>query len=152
MSVDYIVASLPALVFGQDPALSWDGLVERVPDVERQLARSAWLDLEVQLRNAVAEARDGAADRRPADGCSIYWRNRVQACFSEKDVLRRDELLDRVWWDAAAELTSVTAPLGSGALLTYAVRLRIALKRKLISAAEGNAAFDRLTSGTKVVF
>ena len=110
-------------------------------------------DLETQLRNAVAEARVGNADfSRPASGCSLFWKNRVLACFQEKDVARRDELLDRVWWDAAEELMSPSAPLGEGALAAYAIRLKVALRRGMISTDAGNAAFDRLTAKTKVTF
>lgn len=153
MSIDYIVSSLPALAFGVPAPISWERFAEAVGDAAdlRRLI-GAFDDLETQLRNAVAVARDGAADCRPAVGCSLYWRNRIAACFAERDVLRRDELIDRVWWDAAGELTPPEAPLGRGALATYAVRLRIALRRTLVSEDRGNAAFDRLTAGTKVSF
>lgn len=151
MSVDYIVASLPVLAFGAPAPISWERFCEAAGDalVARALAAGGWSDLETQLRNAMAEARGGSKYAHPATGCSLYWRNRVLACFQEKDVLRRDELLDRVWWDAAGELTPPSEPLGAGALATYAVRLKIALKRAKISAADGNAAFDRLTAETK---
>lgn len=149
MSIDYIVASLPALRFGEPPALTWEKFVS-LGDVE---IPSAWTDLETQLRNAMAEARGGGEKfRHAADGCSLYWKNRVLACFQEKDVLKRDELLDRVWWDAAGELTPPTSPLGQGALATYAIRLKIALRRAKISTAAGNAAFDQLTAETKRAF
>ena len=95
----------------------------------------------------MVDARGGDAKyRRAADGCSLYWRDRVRACFQEADVLRRDELLDRVWWDAAGELTPPAAPLGRGALLTYAVRLKIALKRSAVSTERGGEVFDGMTS------
>jgi len=146
MSVDYIVASLPSLSFDAPAPISWERFCEIagtdvIPD--------KWNDIEVQLRNAQAEARGGENARHPATGCSLFWKSRVLACFQEKDVLKREELLDKAWWDAAAELTNVTAPLGKGALATYAVRLKIALKRSKISAEAGNAAFDRLTAETK---
>lgn len=146
MSTDYIVASLPALTFGSPAPISWERFVSLAGE---PVECFAWTDLETQLKNAIAEARNGAKFARPAVGCSLYWKNRVLACFQEKDVLRRDELLDRVWWDAAEELTSPTSPLGRGAVATYAVRLRIALKRDLISADAGNEVFDRLTAETK---
>lgn len=146
MSTDYIVASLPALRFGEPPAITWEKFAS-LADVE---IPSAWTDLETQLRNALVEARGGDAKfRHAADGCSLYWKSRVLACFQERDVLKRDELLDRVWWDAAGELTPPTSPLGRGALATYAIRLRIALRRAKISTDAGNAAFDRLTAETK---
>ena len=154
MSVDAIVAGLPALRFGDAAPISWDAFLEKCGGeagrVVRGLGGGAWADLETQLRNAAADARGGDAKyRRAAEGCSLYWRDRVRACFQEADVLRRDELLDRVWWDAAGELTPPESPLGRGALLTYAVRLRIALKRSAISQERGGAAFDRMTAETR---
>ena len=154
MSVDSIVASLPSLRFGEPAPLSWEKCLAACWDeaewVVGRLGSGQWADLETQLRNAMAEARGGDARfQRPAAGCSLYWRDRVRACFQESDVLRRDELLDRVWWDAAGELTPPAAPLGRGALLTYAVRLRIALKRGAASAEKGGAAFGRMTAGTR---
>ena len=80
--------------------------------------------------------------------CPIY----VLDSFFEEEVADRDDVHDRVWGDAAGELTPPAAPLGKGALLTYAIRLRIALKRACISAEAGNAAFDRLTAASKVTF
>ena len=153
MTVDYIVSSLPALAFGQPAPMSWDGFValcgDRAGDVEAMLGGGEWADLETQLRNAAAQARAGDGFARPARGCSIYWRDRVAACFQEKDVLRRDEMIDRVWWDAAGELSPAASPLGMGALAAYAVRLKIALRRDMISKDKGNEAFDRLTAETK---
>lgn len=151
MSIDYIVASLPALSFDAPAPLTWERFCG-IADGERVLkclGKGGWDDLETQLRNALAEARGGEQYQRPAAGCALYWKNRVLACFQEKDVLKREELLDRVWWDAAGELTPPTEPLGTGALATYAVRLKIALKRATISKDAGNAAFDRLTAETK---
>ena len=148
MSVDYIVSSLPTLAFNAPAPLSWEDFVSRGGGAPAPQAK-IWTDLETQLRNAVAEARGGERFKRPADGCSLYWKNRVLSCFQEKDVAKRDELLDRVWWDAAGELTPPSEPLGKGALATYAIRLKIALKRTAISKESGNAAFDRLTAETK---
>ena len=150
MSTDYIVSSLPTLVFNAPAPLTWEAFATRGGIVSAAQKRE-WRDLETQLRNAVAEARGGERFKRPADGCSLYWKNRVLACFQEKDVAKRDELLDRVWWDAAGELTPPSEPLGKGALATYAIRLKIALKRTAISKESGNAAFDRLTAETKGV-
>jgi len=152
MSVDYIVASLPQLTFGVPAPLTREQFVERCGG-EIELP-AEWSDLDAELRNAMVEARSGGASaqlrfRRPVVGCRLYWRNRVLACFQEKDVLRREELLNRVWWDAAGELTPPASPLGKGALATYAIRLDIALRRDLISRDGGNAAFERLTAETR---
>ena len=148
MSTDYIVASLPTLAFNAPAPLSWEKFAA-ITGGGDALIPAKWTDLETQLRNAMAEARGGERFSRPADGCSLYWKNRVLACFQEKDVAKRDELLDRVWWDAAGELTPPSEPLGKGALATYAIRLKVALKRTMISKDTGNAAFDRLTAETK---
>ena len=155
MSIDAIVAGLPALAFGDAAPISWDAFLERCGDeaarVVRSLREGAWADLETQLRNAMVDARGGDAKyRRAADGCSLYWRDRVRACFQETDVLKRDELLDRVWWDAAGEMTPPASPLGRGALVTYAVRLGIVLKRGAISEEKGAAALDRMTSQSNI--
>jgi len=156
MSVDYIVSCLPALGFGAGAPLTWEKFLEACGDqadnLLRNLREGAWADLETQLNNAMAEARGGEKYKRPATGCSLYWKNRLLACFQERDVLKRDEMLDRVRWDAAGELTPPAEPLGRGALLTYAIRLKIALKRAAISADAGNAVFDQLTAATKVKF
>ena len=149
MSIDYVVASLPALSFGAPAPISWAKFAEMAGDDATPPAE--WTDLETQLRNALAEARGGAKFKRPAGGCSVFWRNRIAAAYAEKDVARRDELLDRVWWDAAGELTAPAAPLGRGALQTYAIRLKIALRRAAISKDRGNEAFDRLTAETKTI-
>ena len=149
LSTDYIVASLPQLAFGQPAPMAWDAFVAACGGAAPASAK--WADLETQLRNALAEARGGAKWKRPAAGCSLYWRGRVLACFQEKDVLKRQDLLDKTWWDAAGELTSPTAPLGRGALATYAVRLAIAIRRDKISKEKGNAAFDRLAAETKTI-
>ncbi len=157
MTVDYIVASLPALAFDQPPPISWErfwdiageALTGKVGSPSRPPANPKWLDLETQMKNAIAEARGGSNYKRPASGCSLYWQGRVMAAFQERDPLKRETLLDKIWWDAAGELVDPTAPLGRGALNAYAVRLKIALKRGRISADAGNAAFDRLTAETK---
>ena len=152
MSVDYIVASLPALQFDAPAPISWEKFIATAPDADDIVAKSGWGDLETQLRNAMAAARNGAKYMRPADGCSLYWKNRVTACFSEKNVAKRQDMIDKVWWDAAEELTTPASPLGKGALATYAVRLKIALRRSAASKEKGNAAFDSVTSKTKISF
>lgn len=147
MTVDYIVASLPSLVFGNPAPMTWEKFTEFTGYAGHP---AKWREMETALRNAMAEARGGERMKRPSSVCSLYWKNRVLACFQERDVARREELLDRVWWDAAEELTPLTNPLSAGALATYAVRLEIALKRDKISQSKGNAVFDRLTEETRL--
>jgi len=152
MTTDYIVSSLPALQFGAPAPMAAEAFEALAGDAAKR-ALVPWKDLETQLRNALAEARGGGAKfRRPAEGCSVYWRKRVLDCFAEKDVAKRDEMLDRVWWDAAGELVKPSDPLGPGALAAYAVRLKVALRRSKISRDAGNAAFDAVVSVAKPSF
>lgn len=142
--------------------------VERLAAVERGrgddgdgAARShavvaEWLDVDARLRNALAAERararglDASGWLRPADGCSLYWDGRIAAAYQERDAGRRDELLDRVRWDAAGELTPCEAPLSARAVFTYAIRLLIVLRRRAIERDAGNAALDRLTAASRV--
>lgn len=149
MTLDAIMASLPALSFGENAPLNLarfrslcDG---RDPLATGPLARK-WQDLETQLRNAAAAARGKSEHARPATGCSIYYKNRVTACFAETDPAKRQDMLDKVWWDAAGELADPSAPLGEGALAAYAVRLSIAERRRAADAAKGMEAFDAMTA------
>ncbi len=155
MSVDYIVASLPAIQFDAPAPIAWEAFAEKCggeDEVAKLVGSRGWNDIETQLRNAMAEARGGAKYVRPAEGCSLYWKNRVTACFQEKDVAARQRLLDKVWWDAAEELVPPASHLGPGALAAYAVRLKIALRRSAISKEKGGAAFDAVTAETKLNF
>ena len=56
MSTDYIVSSLPSLVFDVPAPLTWEKFVEMTGE---NVIPAAWSDLETQLRNAMAEARGG---------------------------------------------------------------------------------------------
>lgn len=148
MTVDYIVSSLPPLAFDAPAPIDEAGFGAACGG--RPPAPPArWRDLETQLRNAMAEMRGGRDRRRAAEGCDLYWQHRVRACFQEPSVLRREDALDRVWWDAAGELTDPAAPLGAGALATYAVRLGIALRRTRRNRQAGEGVFERLTSENK---
>lgn len=144
MTLDYAISSLPTLVFGAPPPIDADKFREIAGDGFD--IGDEWRDLETQLRNAIAEARGGEKWKRPAKGCSLYWRNRIAECFQEKDTGRRDELIDRVFWDAAGSLENPSSPLGLGALRAYAARLQIALKRAKASKDAGLQLFENLTS------
>ena len=139
MICDYTVASLPPLAFGAPPPLTAEKFREMAGDVDMG---GEWRDLETELKNAVAEARGGERWKRPVAGCRLYWRNRIAECFQEKDPARRDEAIDRVFWDAAGTLEDVAAPLGIGALRAYAARLAIALRRSAAAAEEGRRLFE----------
>jgi hypothetical protein len=142
MTVDYILSSLPALTFGDKAPMSWERFTEIAGG---SYDPGAFSDLETQIKNAIAEARGGEKYRRPAEGVSLYWRNRTLACFQEHDVAKRERMLDKVRWDAAGELADPASPLGRGALATYAERLKLLIKNSRFSAADGEKALSRLT-------
>ena len=155
MPVDYIVSSLLPLAFDVPPPYTAEQFAAIAGEIEPP---RAWLDLEAQMRNAIAEERarlnaargsgetDASKWKRPADGCALYWTNRVRAACAEKDPLKRDAAIDRVFWDAAGELTPPASPLSRGALQTYSIRLGIALKRASRSTEAGNAVLDKLST------
>lgn len=156
MPIDYIVASLQPLMFDGPAPYDWNRFLAmmpegfEVPDAVAGTGSPRWRELETQLRNAMAAARGGDKYSRPTTGCDLYWQNRVTAAFQEKNPLKRESLIDRVWWDAAGELTPVSSPLSNGALETYAIRLKIALKRNGIARESGDAIFGRLTDAAEV--
>ena len=91
MNLDYIVTSLPALSFGEKPAITLDEFIAHLGGEQPKLT-DEWCDLETQLRNAVAACRGRPFDARAAHGCAIYWRDRIRECFAENDIFRRDEI------------------------------------------------------------
>ena len=157
MSIDYIVSSLQPLSFDAPPPYTAEQFAAIAGNVELP---AAWRDLEAQMRNAIAEERarmnslrgsgetDASKWKRPTEGCMLYWTSRIRAACAEKDPLKRDNAIDRVFWDAAGELTPPASPLSSGALQTYAIRLGIAQKRASRSTEAGNAVLDKLLSPT----
>ena len=156
MPIDYIVASLKPLMFDGPAPYDWERFISmipsgfEVPDAVAGTGSPRWRELETQLRNSMASARGGDKYRRVSTGCDLYWQNRIAAAFQEKNPLKRESLIDRVWWDAAGELTPVSSPLSQGALETYAIRLRIALKRNRIAREAGDAIFGNLTDSVEV--
>ena len=151
MNYSFLVSSLPQLEFNMPAPLTREKFIEMCEGewpVKGALL-SKWRDLDCQMRNAIAEARGGLKYVRETHGCSLFWRGRITQAFQEKDILKREELIDKVRWDAAGELTPCESPLSKGALATYAIRLEIVLKRAMISRDGGKDAFDRLTAETK---
>ncbi|MBO5940798.1 MAG: hypothetical protein J6R18_06370 [Kiritimatiellae bacterium] len=155
MPIDYIAASLQPLSFDGQAPYSWDQFLSLmpagfvVPDAVTGVGSARWSEIETQLRNSIAIARGSEKHCRIASSCDLYWQNRVSAAFQEKDPLKRETLIDRVWWDAAGELTPLSSPLSYGALETYALRLKIVLKRNGVSKKDGDAIFDKLTSAAE---
>ena len=146
MSVDYIVASLPPLDFDGPAPMTRERFDEIVRGVDLSGVAGKWRDLETQMRNAIAVARGGAKWQRPAKGCSVYWRGRAAAAFAEKSPMARENALDRMWWDAAGEMTPPESPLSKGALFTYSVRLDVVLRRNRIARDSGREIVGQLVS------
>ena len=149
MSIDYIVSSLQPLSFDGPAPYTWEEFCALMPDGTAPVESARWRDMDAQLRNAMAVARGGDKHCRPVSGCDLYWRNRVSAAFQEKDPLKRETLLDRVWWDAAGELSPTSSPLSRGALEAYAIRLKIALKRNRISREAGDGIFENIANAAE---
>ena len=160
MSAEYLISSLQPIPFDGPAPVSRAEFraacrrelgFEPLSAGDNHAAARAWRDLETQLGNTCASERakalgvNGDKYLRPADGCSLFWRGRIAAAFAEADPLRRQSAIDRVYWDAAQELTPAADPLAVGAAYTYLVRLGIAERRARISAAEGNSVFDRIS-------
>ncbi len=171
MGADYLISSLPSISLdapAQTTAEKFLALVREQLSAKDAAAVETiftdaqsdhklvleWRDLETQLRNAIATERaraknvDAAKWIRSAAGCSLYWRSRVIAAYQEKDLAKRDRLIDGVLFDAAGELTNVASPLSVGAVFTYAIRLRLALRRNVINVDAGNEVFNRLTAAS----
>ena len=171
MAADYLIASLPPLTLDGPAPLAMDRFLaacreqlgeKTTAGIEAALACATsnhpvaerWRDLETQLRNAAAAERARLADqdpakwRRPAEGCALYWTNRVTAAFQEKDPAKRERLLDQVRWDAAGELTPTASPLSAAAAFTYAIRLAISIRRSALGTDAGNEVFNRLTAAS----
>ena len=161
MAADYLIASLPVVPFdGPAPVQLSDFLAscraelgyEPLSDDDTSATARKWRDLETQMRNAAAAERakalgvDAAKYRREASGCSLYWRDRIGAAFSERDPLKRQTAIDRVFWDAAGELVPASSPLSAAAAYAYRVRLEIAARRASVSKDEGNKVFDGITA------
>ena len=144
MTVDYILASLPSLSFDAPPPMS----TERFREIAGSAAEPGpeWTDFETELKNAVASARNGEKWLRPVRGCRLFWRNRVFECFRETDVAKRQDALDKVWWDAAGELADSASPLGRGALAAYGIRLAVCERRASASKDAGMAVFSSFKS------
>ena len=161
MAADFLIASLPTVPFDGPAPLSLTDFLARckaelgfepLSDDDKSATAAKWRDLETQMRNAAANerakalGRDAAKYRRETPGCSVYWQNRIAAAFAETDPLKRQTILDKVFWDAADDLVPPASPLSAAAAYAYRIRLEIAARRAAVSKEEGNKVFDGITS------
>lgn len=145
----YLGATLPTLVFGDPPPFPsaefrrtcegimppadlalLDAVLEGRPSDRPGFARD-WHDRETQLRNAVARARaahagtDARSYLREHGGYDVSVAKAVTDAFSKPNPLEREMELDRCRWRLAEDLARFE-PFGLAAVLSFAVRLRIA--------------------------
>ncbi len=145
----YLVSSLPTLRIGEKPpmgaeafraaCIGWlsedeleiiDAVLENREPTMIGCA-SAWWNGEVQLRDAVVRVRaknrntDAARFLQPYDGFSATIEKMVTDAFTRPDPLEQEMELDRARWTLVDEL-AVAAPFGFAAILTFAVKVRIA--------------------------
>lgn len=169
MSADYLISSLPGLTFDGEAPITMEYFLS---NVHSQLSRCdaqgvedvingnpsshpiavKWSDIDTQIRNAIAAQRAKQMEKdpskwlRPAEGCSLYWKDRIVSAFNEKDPTSRQRQIDLARFEAAGELTPVTSPLSTAAVFTYAIRLEITLRRSSMNIDQGNNVFDKLTA------
>ena len=150
MNLYYTVSSLPGLPFGDPPPFSPEDLAAQsegvLSDADLASLRAVvrgdleaaggafaadWRRAETQLRNAVASIRaerlreDAAPYLHAHQGFDVSIERAVADAFTKPNPLERERELDRCRWRLLDDMTR-EEPFGLGALLAYALRLRIA--------------------------
>ncbi len=166
MPYHYLVASLPLLSFGEPPPFSSREFLARCAGVldadhlealealfaGRSLGGGAaaedWSARETQLRNAVARARagrlgvDSRGFERDHRGYDVLLGQAVANALG-KTPLESERGLDRERWRIAEELT-FRDPFGFGAVLGFALKLRITERWAGLSDEAGMRSFETL--------
>jgi hypothetical protein len=166
MSYEYLVASLPMLFPGDPPpfgvadflyrcagVLSPEHhrtlerlLAGRVDETDHPAARE-WAARDIQLRNAVAQARATAwqADARPHlrdhPGFDGVVRDGVADALTKPTPLERERALDRCRWRVLDEIALGDA-FGMGAVVAFAMKLQIASRWAGLTPDAGGAALE----------
>ncbi len=168
MSHEYLVSSLPLLFFGDPPPFTVEVFRARCagplgPDERRVLDRvtegraeeaahpfaQAWVRAETQLRNEAARVRaarrgvDAAPFQRSHAGYSMAIHQAVSDAFEKPDPLEREQTLDRGRWALLDELVGQDR-FGLGAVLAYALKLRIAERWAGMTGEAGAARLEEL--------
>ncbi len=169
MAYEYLVASLPLIFFGDPPPFDAEtfrrncegvlgpadlAALDRVladadPPPEAGGFERAWHNRETQLRNeiaAVRTARRGAETRgnlRDHAGYDVGVKQAVADAYERPNPLEREEELDRARWRVLDEL-GAAEPFGAGAVLAFAVKLRIAGRWAALDEADGRARLEAL--------
>lgn len=145
----YLAATLPMMTFGDPPPMAsaefrrtCEGIMPPadLAVLDAVLAGAAvpghafatgWHDRETQLRNAVARARaahlatDARAFLKDHGGWDMSVAKAVTDAFAKPNPLEREMELDRCRWHVAEDLAR-SEPFGLAAVLSFAVRLRMA--------------------------
>lgn len=163
MSYTYFAATLPALQFGSEPAMTEAAFREQCREHLKQAdftTLCAILDngetantyvrnfrnSETQLRNAIAQHRanrlgDGSAAeqwQRPHTGYDLSIANAVTSAFQESDPMRRDSAIEHIRWKLASDCAGFD-PFSAEAIFAYAIHLMILIRSKSEDAEKGIA-------------
>lgn len=160
----YLLSSMPMLKPGKTPAVTSGGflaaavtalpqrlyeVVERIMREEDGAADNPFLaavaDIEAQIKNAEAEHRAGKRGTEPGAHLPFAHVNLsvahgVEKAFQSDNPLHRQRELVALRFDALDDML-VTRPYGEGAVLAYALKLRLALRLANIDEEEGRETF-----------
>jgi len=138
---------------GQNPPISWDDFVMQCEGVlsEEQvqgirlltdplLAQESalkpllqWASSEIQLRNALARARQGhwGSEARVTEQMHSGWNVRISRVAAEAvsrtNPLETEQMLDDLRWELAEDL-ALSDPYGYAAIVSWGIRLQIAIR------------------------
>ena len=173
MSVPYLLASLPHLLFdapapitaeafaeacrgqlSENDAATAEALLQTACSSVVPLSRqtpflAAWFEKETLIRNAVARCRNTRRGRDPelatrfASTADVRVTHAVEAAFQLGDPEARDTALERLRWSVAEELQG-TDPMALGAVFGYAAKLRVSLRRAAMTQEAGGAVAEQL--------
>jgi len=161
VSYYYLVASLPALVLGENPPVAPESfrfscigvlnesdlrdldliLAGRADQGASEFAQS-WFAADAQLRNAVARQRgtrlgvEARGYQKDHPGFSVSIEKAVTDAFAKGHPLERELTLDRTRWQLLDELT-LKEPFGLPAVLAFAVKLQLATRWAQLKDEEG---------------
>jgi len=118
-----------------------------MPPASRFVAE--WRNRETQVRNAVARARAARAKKdasrflREARGIDVRIERAVEEAMGRQNPMDREIAIDSLRWKLAEELVGFN-PFSLDAILSYAVRLNLVLRRTGWKADDGAAALEKI--------
>jgi len=165
MSYTYFAATLPALQFDGEPAMTESEFQDRCRDHLSASDFAAlcslvsggessntfvrkWHEHDTQLRNAVARMRaarigegiDASKWLQNHAGFEVSTETAVTAAFQEPNPMRREMAIERIRWNIAGELAGFDS-FSAEAIFAYAIRLGILCRR---AAADVDKGTERL--------